>query len=83
MICQPILDCFILKFKLKYDDLKNIKTDHVNTFVFNLHQIKQLKFFWDTQYGYESDERWLCPDCNEKDDLKKDFCSTFQAEINI
>ena len=37
---QPILDCFIPKFKLKYDDLKNIKTDCVNTVVFNLHQIK-------------------------------------------
>ena len=33
------------KFKLKYDDLKNIKTDRVNTVVFNSHQIKQLKFF--------------------------------------
>ena len=36
------------KFKLKYDDLKNIKTDSVNTFVLNLHQIKQLKFFFGT-----------------------------------
>lgn len=25
----------------------------------------------------------LCPDCNEKDDLKKDFYSTLQAETNI
>ena len=31
----------------------------------------------------ESDETWLCLDCNEKDDLKKDFYSTLQAEINI
>ena len=42
---QPILDCFIPKFKLKYDNLENIKTDRVNIVVFNLHQIKQLKFF--------------------------------------
>ena len=42
---QPILDCFIPKFKLGYDDLENIKTDCVNTVVFNLHQIKRLKFF--------------------------------------
>ena len=28
---QPILDCFIPKFKLKYDNLENIKTDCVNT----------------------------------------------------
>ena len=48
---QPILDCFIPKFKLKYGDLENIKTDRVNTVVFNLHEIKQLKFFWDTRYN--------------------------------
>ena len=42
---QPILDCFP-KFKLKYDNLENIGTDRVNTVVFNLHEIKQLKFFW-------------------------------------
>ena len=47
---QPILDCFIPKFKLKYDNLENIKTDRVNAVVFNLHQIKQSKFFWDTRY---------------------------------
>ena len=48
---QPILDCFIPKFKLEYDDLENIKTDLVNAVVFNLHQIKRLKFFfWDTRY---------------------------------
>ena len=45
---QPILDCFIPKFKLKYDDLENIKTDSVITVVFNLHQIKQSKFFFGT-----------------------------------
>ena len=42
---QPILDCFIPKFKLEYDNLENIKTERVNTVVFNLHQIKQSKFF--------------------------------------
>ena len=42
---QMILDCFIPKFKLKYDNLENIKTDGVNTVVFNLHQIKQSIFF--------------------------------------
>ena len=45
---QPILDCFIPKFKLEYDDLEIIKTDSVNTVVFNLHQIKRLKFFFRT-----------------------------------
>ena len=30
---QPILDCFVAKFKLEYDDLDNIKTDCVNTVV--------------------------------------------------
>ena len=42
---QSILDCFISKFKMKYDGLENIKTDRVNTVVFNLLQIKQSKFF--------------------------------------
>ena len=41
---QPI-DWFIPKFKLECDDLENIKTNRVNTVVFNLHQIKQSKFF--------------------------------------
>ena len=45
---QQILDCFIPKFKLEYDDLENIKTGSVNTIVFNLHQIKRLKFFFGT-----------------------------------
>ena len=48
---QPVLDCFIPKFKLEYDDLENIKADCVNAVVFDLHQIKRLKFFWDTRYS--------------------------------
>ena len=43
---EPILDCFIPNFKSEYDNLENINTDRVNTVVFNLHKIKQLKFFW-------------------------------------
>ena len=42
---QPILDCFIPIFKLKYANSENIKTDSVDTVVFNLHQIKQRNFF--------------------------------------
>ena len=42
---QPILDCFIQKFKLEYDDLENVKTASVSTVIVNLHQIKRLKFF--------------------------------------
>ena len=42
---QPILDCFIPKFKLEYDDLENIKADRVNAVVFDLHLIKRLRFF--------------------------------------
>ena len=49
---QPILDCFIPKFKLEYDNLENIKTDYVNTVVFNLHQIKRLKFFGTSGTAY-------------------------------
>ena len=42
---QPILDCFIPNFKLMYEDLGNIKTDRVNTVIFNLHQVKRRTFF--------------------------------------
>ena len=40
---QPILDCFILNFKLKYENTKKIKEDRVNTVVFmiNFSQIKR------------------------------------------
>ena len=39
---KPILDCFIPKFKLEYDDLENIKTDRVNAleFVFYGHPVE-------------------------------------------
>ena len=47
---QQILDCFIPKFELKYDNLENKRTDGVKTVVFNLIPIKQSKFFWDTGY---------------------------------
>ena len=42
---QPILDCFIPMFKLKYEDSENIKADRVNTAVFNLRQIKRRAFY--------------------------------------
>ena len=45
---QPILDCFIPKFKLECDDLENIKADRVNAVVFDLHQIQRLKFVFGT-----------------------------------
>ena len=41
-----ILDCFISKFKLKYEDSENIKADHVHTVVFSLHQIKRQTLFF-------------------------------------
>ena len=38
-------------FKSDYEDLENIKASHVNTVIFNLHQIKRRAFFfWDTRY---------------------------------
>ena len=42
---QPILDCFISDFKLKYQDSENIKSHYVNIVVFNFHQIKRRAFF--------------------------------------
>ena len=41
---QPISDCVTQNFKLKYEDSENIKTDHVDTIVFNLHEIKHRAF---------------------------------------
>ena len=49
---QPILDCFIPNLNLKYEDSENIKGDRVSIVVFNLHQIKRRRFFWDTRYMY-------------------------------
>ena len=63
---QPILDCFIPKFKFEYDDLENIKTDGVNAIVFNLHQIKRLKFFWDTRVKIPFIANKLCTTISKK-----------------
>ena len=57
---QPILDCFIQKFKLEYGDVENIKTDCVNTVTFNLLQIKQSKFFLETPSTFHFCKRALC-----------------------
>ena len=43
---QSILDCFISKAKLKYEDFENVRTDRVNTVVFNLRIIKRRAFFF-------------------------------------
>ena len=45
---QPILDCFIPNFRLKYENLETMKIDRVDTVVFKLHQIKQGNILWDT-----------------------------------
>ena len=45
VIFQPILNCFVPNFKLKYEDSEDIKTDSVNRVVLNLHQIKRRAFF--------------------------------------
>ena len=61
---QPILHCFIPKFKLEYDYLENIKTDRVNAVVFNLHQIKRLKFFLGHPVNIKTGQRyiqWVAP----------------------
>ena len=42
---HPILDYFLSNFKLKYEYSENIKANHVNTAIFNLHQIKHHAFF--------------------------------------
>ena len=45
---QPILGCFVPNFNLKYEDSEHIKTDLVNTVLFNLHRIKRQVFFFGT-----------------------------------
>ena len=39
-----MLDCFTPNCKLKYEDFKKYKADHVDTVVFNLYQIKHRTF---------------------------------------
>ena len=43
---QPILDCFIQNFKLKYEDSENVKADRINTVVSNSHQTNRRAFYW-------------------------------------
>ena len=51
---QPILNCFIPKFKLKYEDSENIKTDCADShFQITSNQTEKV-FFWDTRYFYMS-----------------------------
>ena len=73
---QPILDCFIPKFKLEYDNLENIKAGHVNAVVFNLHQIKRLKFFLGYPVVYSSDGLQ-----NSLEKLKV-YCDKWHLELN-
>ena len=47
---QPIFDCFIPHFNLKFEESENVKTYCVDTVAFNLHQMKQRNFFGDTRY---------------------------------
>ena len=52
-IAQRTLDCFTPNFKLKYEEVENVKSDRVNTVVFNLRRIKRRAFFWNTRYMSE------------------------------
>ena len=45
---QSILDCFLPKFKLKYDDLETIKGGRVNTVVFNFTSNQTVKVCFET-----------------------------------
>ena len=42
---EPVLDCLIPNFKLKYDDSENINGDCANVVIFNLGQIKRWAMF--------------------------------------
>ena len=43
---QPILDCFIQNFKLKYEDSKNVKVDCISTVISNSHQTNRQALYW-------------------------------------
>ena len=43
---QPILNCFIPNFKLKYEESENIKADRVSTVVFNINQTSDMRSFF-------------------------------------
>ena len=45
---QPIFDCFIPNFKLKYEDSELMKIDRVSTVICSLNNIKHWNFFGDT-----------------------------------
>ena len=45
---QPILDCFIPNFKLKYEDSENIKADRVSTVVSTYVKSNVGRFFFGT-----------------------------------
>ena len=67
-------DFGLLYTKLQtYEDLENIKTDRVNTVVFNLHQIKQSNFFWDTRYAYKALIVYL----------RSSFCITSEEALTV
>ena len=44
---HQILDCFVPNLKLNDEDSENIKADHLNTVIFNEHQIKHMNSFWE------------------------------------
>ena len=43
-------------FGLKYENSENVKADHVNTVIFNLHQIKRQAFFFFGISGVDTDD---------------------------
>ena len=65
---------------LEYDNLENIKADRVNRVVFNLHQIKQSKFFFGTPNSvkilHKYDETPLTVICIA---VKADFLSQLKS----
>ena len=84
----PILHCFIPKFKFKYDDLENIKTDRVNTVVFNLLQIKQSNkhLFYETAWSilfwsHKNDVTSLVKFW--KENMSRSYCNIYQYSVII
>ena len=61
---RPILDCFIPKFKLEYDDLENIKTNRKYS-RFQLTSNQTFEVFWDIRYMQTRTDGFLSPELHQ------------------
>ena len=86
---QPMLEFALCQnlIKLEYDhDLKNIKTDCINIVIFNLHQIKCLKFFGTPGISVlapENDYKNTALQISGKSIIKSVYCMLFKSQYIV